>query len=339
MDESIDWLIDWLIDGLVEDDSRDQPHVGAWIVQRSAALESLTGVRTGSPQYDHWVHRGSSLWWRWMMMTMKLAWYLRYHTPVEFSIFFRQNVLWNVARRGNRTLTFSSMPGFHHFQTRLTTFKFFQCLILSLCALFLLIGIFQTKTKNSNGKKILEENFSGTKPRKNSQTVVQLKPERRRGEETPLLVHYVRFYEQDPTAPGSNSTYLQLCYLECLGLLSVMVHIRHVQIHIHSNFPAYIPHESCRDLKGNWSAVRMVYKARRTSVGGKAVEFIQHAADMAKLEIVRDFGGIAMDYDVYLLKDKKIRNLLKRFDCIITQEFPTMMNAGQCASFMRHSVI
>ncbi|OQV18674.1 hypothetical protein BV898_07304 [Hypsibius exemplaris] len=153
--------------------------------------------------------------------------------------------------------------------------------------------------------------------------------ERSRKKSSTVLVHYVRFYETDPATPNSNSSYLQLCYLECLGVLSVMVHIKDVQIHIHSNFPRYIPYDSCRNLTGNWSAIQMVDRARITQVGGKSVQFIHHSADMAKLEVLYEYGGIVMDFDVYVLKgEKRLQTLFARYECVISQEFPTMMNAG-----------
>lgn len=48
----------------------------------------------------------------------------------------------------------------------------------------------------------------------------------------------------------------------------------------------------------------------------KRPKFVEHQADLAKLEILLEYGGIAADFDVYFLRGEKIKKILRKNEAI-----------------------
>ncbi|XP_055349048.1 uncharacterized protein LOC129595939 [Paramacrobiotus metropolitanus] len=144
-------------------------------------------------------------------------------------------------------------------------------------------------------------------------------------------VHLVRFYKKSPVRPDDN-----LCWLECVSLLSIMLYIRPPAIYVHTNHPDFWPFDSCDGLIDDWSSVKLVYRRRRFVVNGKRLnstdKFIAHEADVAKLVTLHKYGGITSDFDVFFLPNiTSVLGLLGRgYDCLVSKEetFMKKMNHG-----------
>ena len=44
----------------------------------------------------------------------------------------------------------------------------------------------------------------------------------------------------------------------------------------------------------------------------KVVAFMEHAADIAKLDILLEYGGVAIDFDVFIIRGERIKEILTR---------------------------
>lgn len=146
----------------------------------------------------------------------------------------------------------------------------------------------------------------------------------------PFIVHFIKLVKDPkPFTPA------KLCFSECVSLLSVMVNIEFDWVFIHTNVPCAWEAFPCRNFTGiNWDKVRIIKSPLKYVIGGKNVSRIEHEADVKKLEVVRDFGGIAMDFDVFLVNGPLIHNILERKECILAHERSndgiegTYINAG-----------
>ncbi|XP_055348586.1 uncharacterized protein LOC129595564 [Paramacrobiotus metropolitanus] len=140
-------------------------------------------------------------------------------------------------------------------------------------------------------------------------------------------VHFVRFYANPP---GVNDS---LCWIHCLSLLSVMMYIQPQHIYLHTNYPDFWPFDPCNTLISNWSTVQVVAARRRYVIGrfglSREERAIRHEADIGKLYALVKHGGIALDFDVYMMPN--ITNLLSHlqtYECIASQENLDFMNIG-----------
>ncbi|XP_055338610.1 uncharacterized protein LOC129588432 [Paramacrobiotus metropolitanus] len=139
----------------------------------------------------------------------------------------------------------------------------------------------------------------------------------------PSALHLTRFYNKAPVKPTGN-----LCWLECVSLLSMLLYIKPNHVYVHTNYPDFWPFDSCYSLIAtNWTNFKMIHRRRRFVIGGNAInpnndEFIAHEADITKLTVLHECGGIVSDLDVFYLPN--IQKLLSRFrdgfDCIASRE-------------------
>ena len=137
----------------------------------------------------------------------------------------------------------------------------------------------------------------------------------------PLIVHYVWFH--------ANANQPQaFCFLDCMSVLSVMKFLKPDAIHLHTNLPDFWPFDPCNELISNWTGVKLVNTRRRFVVGGKRIKRIEHEADVLKLELMRDVGGVALDFDVFMVNGTKLRELLTINPCVVCTENEPKLNAG-----------
>ncbi|OWA53090.1 hypothetical protein BV898_17524 [Hypsibius exemplaris] len=143
-----------------------------------------------------------------------------------------------------------------------------------------------------------------------------------------LDVHYVKIYRNFPPIQDD-----QFCFLECVALLSVLKNLQSRRVYFHSNAPKFWPFSSCASLisHGNLTSIKMMQLHPTTLIGGRSVTILHHQADIAKLQILRDFGGVVMDMDVFIVNGQVIGRKLKQFSCVLSQEGSRMLNAGFAA--------
>ncbi|GAU96979.1 hypothetical protein RvY_08342 [Ramazzottius varieornatus] len=135
--------------------------------------------------------------------------------------------------------------------------------------------------------------------------------------DTQLLVHYFKLYRtQSPTRDDD------LSYLDCLSLRSVLKNLKPDQVMIHTNVIDYWPLDSCSELVTNWTAIHLKYFPRRFVMQGRRIRWLHHEADMAKLSVLRQYGGLTLDFDVYIINGTEVRRLLNTAPCIICAESP-----------------
>jgi hypothetical protein len=137
------------------------------------------------------------------------------------------------------------------------------------------------------------------------------------------IVHYAWFY--GTRTPGPSS---QLTFLQCMSVLSVLVNFRPHAILVHSDRPEFWPFQSCHSIIGNWSTVHMVHSSLKGNINGRKIGYIEHEADIKKLEVVAEQGGMALDFDVFIIDGARIRQLLQTWPCILCLEVDERMNNG-----------
>ncbi|XP_055347721.1 uncharacterized protein LOC129594887 [Paramacrobiotus metropolitanus] len=137
-------------------------------------------------------------------------------------------------------------------------------------------------------------------------------------------VHFVKIYSSAPNKASNSS-----CWVECLSLLSVMLYINPEYVYLHTNYPDFWPFEPCQATITKWPKLRIVPVQRRFIMGGKVITFIEHQADMVKLYSVYKYGGIAMDFDVFLLPRLKdlLPTIQSKYECIVSKEY-SYLNLG-----------
>ncbi|XP_055345417.1 uncharacterized protein LOC129593226 [Paramacrobiotus metropolitanus] len=143
-----------------------------------------------------------------------------------------------------------------------------------------------------------------------------------------LPVHLVRLYHAQPE-PWKHS----LCWTECLSLLSIMHFMQPRRIYLHTNFPDYWPFDTCENLISNYSSLKIISTRRAFHTGGWRLHswpsFIAHEADLVKLYALQRYGGLALDFDVFVLPNiTHILRILKEYECVISREADMKANIG-----------
>ena len=140
----------------------------------------------------------------------------------------------------------------------------------------------------------------------------------------PFIVHYVLLHKHlNPDVQTSS-----LSYIECLSVLSVMKNLRPDFIYLHTNIPEFWPFRTCENLITNWTTVKLIPSSRKFTMNGRRILYIQHEADIRRLEVVAEFGGLALDFDVYVINGTELRSLLGRYPCVVCREDAPKLNAG-----------
>lgn len=103
----------------------------------------------------------------------------------------------------------------------------------------------------------------------------------------PNLVHYVRF--------GSPN----MSFVDMLSIKSAWLNIRPNKLYIHCDEPPSGRWwEEVRYLEG----VELKKRVRPLTVFGKSIDVVQHASDVARLQILLEHGGIYLDNDVLVIR-------------------------------------
>lgn len=136
----------------------------------------------------------------------------------------------------------------------------------------------------------------------------------------PNVVHFIYFPE---SVDGSN-TGVSLTFLQYLSFKSVSRFIKPKQIFVHGN---EIP-------TGHWwnitiHEVRNIYHVkmpvRKTAANGERLKWIQHSANIVRLEMMLRYGGIYLDRDILVLKSF---DPLRKYPTVLGAELPKRLNNG-----------
>ena len=127
----------------------------------------------------------------------------------------------------------------------------------------------------------------------------------------PLILHYVWLENRGSTQPRDLSA------LQYLSVLSAITILRPDRIHLHTNGHFSGPH---------WHAVKphvtltniATFPAKKSILKGKM--HIEHEADLVKLQIAYESGGLFADFDVYFTGHReKYLASFQRYDCVFAQ--------------------
>ncbi|OWA50754.1 hypothetical protein BV898_15260 [Hypsibius exemplaris] len=140
-------------------------------------------------------------------------------------------------------------------------------------------------------------------------------------QDEPLIVHYVWFH-RNQLQPAA------VTFLDCLGVLSVMKNLRPDVIFVHTDVPDFWPFDPCNAIISNWTGLQLVPAHRSFVVGGKRIHFVEHEADIIKLKLLRQYGGLALDFDVYLINGTKFREVYHAHPCVLSEERHQRLNNG-----------
>ncbi|XP_055345352.1 uncharacterized protein LOC129593170 [Paramacrobiotus metropolitanus] len=122
-------------------------------------------------------------------------------------------------------------------------------------------------------------------------------------------------------------------------VLSILAFLRPTHLYLHTNYPDFWPFDACSGLIREWSALRIVPARRRYHSNGRRLnptdQYISHEADIFKFISLYKYGGLYLDFDVFLLPN--ITTLLAKLqthDCITTKEHPRYNPAALNAGFI-----
>ena len=106
----------------------------------------------------------------------------------------------------------------------------------------------------------------------------------------PNVVHYVWFHgEGEP-----------LTFHHYLALLSVKKFIKPIKIMFHCDYEPV--HQYWKKVKATFRELEVVHRSPPTSIFGHEVARAEHRADFARLEILKEYGGIYLDTDVIAVR-------------------------------------
>ncbi|OQV17286.1 hypothetical protein BV898_08684 [Hypsibius exemplaris] len=141
----------------------------------------------------------------------------------------------------------------------------------------------------------------------------------------PFIVHYVLMHPSSTQAPGNESA---LSFLDCMSMLSVVKNLKPDAIYLHTNVPEFWPFTPCEEFIKTWGNVKVINAPRKLTVNGSRINFIEHEADIIKLEALIEYGGLALDFDVYVIDGDRLRHLLLAYPCLGCHENVPKVNAG-----------
>ncbi|GAU90749.1 hypothetical protein RvY_03124 [Ramazzottius varieornatus] len=119
-----------------------------------------------------------------------------------------------------------------------------------------------------------------------------------------FYLHYVRF--------ASNPT-KNLSFTDYLSILSGVQYLRPDEILLHGDRIPTGPYWDNLTAKHLIKFIPMEPPTDFGSAGGKPKKpsFLEHAADVAKLNILLKYGGVAVDFDVFFVHGERIKEILK----------------------------
>jgi len=121
----------------------------------------------------------------------------------------------------------------------------------------------------------------------------------------PFIMHYVRFNK-------NLSQPVPLSFLDCLSVLSAQKRLKPDLIFLHSDRADSWPFDACQGIITDYSRVKIVQARRNETIFGKKPGWISHEVDIYKLELLRDLGGVTMDFDAYFINATVLRQVYYR---------------------------
>ncbi|KAL3836288.1 hypothetical protein ACJMK2_021725 [Sinanodonta woodiana] len=108
------------------------------------------------------------------------------------------------------------------------------------------------------------------------------------GKPVPYVVHFIWFM------------YREFDFFNFLSFMSVVRFVRPCLILIHGDFVPYGRY--WHRFTMTFPYVILVRRSPKLTIYGKRVEFIEHLSDIMRIEILKDYGGIYLDYDEVVLR-------------------------------------
>ncbi|OQV14870.1 hypothetical protein BV898_10902 [Hypsibius exemplaris] len=143
-----------------------------------------------------------------------------------------------------------------------------------------------------------------------------------------VIVHFFQLFNASHHQ-GGHAHLRSVSFMECLSLLSVLKNLQPDRTLIHTNVPDFWPFENCSDVIRNWTSVEIVPVQRKFLMNGQRFISIEHEADVMKLETLYQYGGLALDFDVYIINGARLRETMRSFECFMCDEkYPDLLNAG-----------
>ena len=137
----------------------------------------------------------------------------------------------------------------------------------------------------------------------------------------PSLVQYAKL------AMNKEAKAVNLTFMNYMALLSAYKFLQPEKIMIHSYTDITGKYW---DLVQKWDTALVVNKVERVEVlGGREVppKLITHHADFIKVRGLLEFGGTISDFDVIVVNGTRWKELQRRAECVLSQEFK-VINAG-----------
>ncbi|GAV01280.1 hypothetical protein RvY_12017 [Ramazzottius varieornatus] len=122
----------------------------------------------------------------------------------------------------------------------------------------------------------------------------------------PLYLHYIRF------KPKNGDT--EFKFTDFLSVMSAVQYLKPDEIVLHGDFVPSGPYWlnlTSRKLIKHISMERPIDVGMRRRKP-KKIGFIEHSADIAKLDVLVEYGGITADFDVYFIRGERIKEILRR---------------------------
>ncbi|OWA54387.1 hypothetical protein BV898_18791 [Hypsibius exemplaris] len=135
-----------------------------------------------------------------------------------------------------------------------------------------------------------------------------------------LYLHYVRFKPQDAKV-------LTLRFLDYLSVVSAVQRLKPDDIFIHGDVEPTGTYWEELKTQG-W--VKYLYREKNFTLNGRqsTLEHIFHVSDKTKLDILVEYGGIAIDWDVYFVRGERIRPVFHNHRAVTCYEDEFGYNLG-----------
>ena len=131
----------------------------------------------------------------------------------------------------------------------------------------------------------------------------------------PNVVHYMKLAAD--VKQGDHGT---INFIEYVSMLSFHSFLNPDKIIIHSNLEKFSG--KYWDMVQKWTTSRVELRkiSIPSTIGGKKWKYVEHVADYLKLVVVKEYGGIATDFDVFVLNGTNIIEQRKRAECFLSCE-------------------
>ncbi|XP_055346106.1 uncharacterized protein LOC129593692 [Paramacrobiotus metropolitanus] len=115
---------------------------------------------------------------------------------------------------------------------------------------------------------------------------------------TVFFVHYVKFTPRR----------IPLRFLDYVSIRSALNNVKPDKVLVHGDTEPTGPYW---ELLRKTGMVAHRFRQPTKTAGKTKVKFREHWADMAKLDVVLEYGGVAADFDVYFIRGERIKEILQ----------------------------